>query len=359
MSSHASIAEQQAFSQNLFMSCQQRRQYYSALLRHRGERNEGNFLSAVTAGHSMINTSAEMDMRRKAEILQYTGASTQGGVQESRAQRFARVNRRGGSAAFRLDLSCNNVASIKYNRPTPTSSSGVPGPLQTLVYNPQVVLYNYVGMQQDMPQNVAQPLVYPQIDAITFADNSTTIEYDDFSYDMIDPSFIPVLSISKVTFFTLDSYQTLFCTATYNLYVNLTFTVVDDGLKVKQLKISNLGVQPTVYLMCEPQNFTFVLLTSAKTTFPDYSGPIPPTSGYYKTTDFAIGGTTTTTFPVTAPSQGVQAVQQQTDRLALRVFYKLIAFDENDDEINADAILNITDINVVFTLNILDVTYRS
>jgi hypothetical protein len=365
MGSHVSIAEQEAFAKNLATNCQQRKQFYFALLRHRSDRNNGedNFLSEVTAGHAMPFTTAEMDMRRKAEILQYTGASTQGGVQESRAQKFARVNRGAGSALARRLAKCSdNALSIKHNRPTPTSSSNVPGPIMSLVYDPHVALYNYVGMREDMAQVSVPAPKYPDYDTVNFPNNSvSTVTYNSFSYDLTDPSFVPMFSISTVTFLTLPKTATLTCTVTYNLYVNLSLTVVNTGVTVSKIQIVQLAVQPTVYLMTEPPRYDdFVLLLNSADSIPDgYTGAAPTVPASYKTGNILLGGPTprVVTFPVTSPLQGILATEQQTDRLALNVFYKLLLFDQNPAVITADAIINLTDMAVTFTMNVVDVTY--
>jgi hypothetical protein len=354
MGSRVSIAEQEAFAKNLFINCQQRKEFYNALLRHRSVRNDGNFLL-----HAMPFNTAEMDMRRKAEILQYTGASTQGGRQESRAKQFARINRRTGSALARR---CgDNALSNKQNRPTPTSSSNVPGPIMSLVYDPNVALYNYIGMRYDMTQvSVAAP-TYPDYDtSFRFPNNSSAVAtYNAFSYDLTDPSFVPMFSISKVTYFTLDKTAALTCTVTYNLYLNLSFTVVNSGVPVSKIEIVQLAVQPTVYLMTDPPKYDdFVVLLNSAESIPDgYTGAAPTIPNSYKTGNILLGGQRVVTFPVTSPLQGIVATQQQTDRLALNVFYKLLLFDQNPAVITADAIINLTDLKVTFTMNVVDVTY--
>lgn len=364
MGSHVSIAEQEAFAKNLFINCQQRKEFYTALLRHRSDRNNGenNFLSEVTSGHAMPFTTAEMDMRRKAEILQYAGASTQGGRQESRSQKFARINRGVGSAlARRLQTCGDKTLSIKHYRPTPTSSSNVPGPIMSLVYDPNVALYNYVGMRDDMAQVSVPAPKYPDYDAsFRFPNNSFAVAtYDAFSYDLTDPSFVPMFSISKVTFFTLAKSATLTCTVTYNLYVNLSFTVVNSGVPVSKIEIVQLAVQPTVYLMTDPPKYDdFVVLLNSAESIPDgYTGAAPTIPNSYKTGNILLGGQRVVTFPVTSPLQGIVATEQQTDRLALNVFYKLLLFDQNPAVITADAIINLTDLKVTFTMNVVDVTY--
>lgn len=102
------------------------------------------------------NTQAELDMRRKAEILQFNKNSTQKG-KITKAQQWANLvkgpfQRNTQTAVVRdssgqiIDYTVyNTVASCPEDKylPTLSSSSDVPGPIITLQYNPDVPLYNY------------------------------------------------------------------------------------------------------------------------------------------------------------------------------------------------------------------------
>ena len=117
------------------------------------------------------NTQAELDMRRKAEILQYNKNSTQKG-KITKAQQWANLVRgpfqrntqttvvRDSSGAIIDYTVYNTVASCPQDKylPTLSSSSDVPGPIITLQYNPDVPLYNYAEgenvfgiINQDIP----------------------------------------------------------------------------------------------------------------------------------------------------------------------------------------------------------------
>jgi len=85
-------------------------------------------------------TQAQLDMRRKAEILQYKKNSTQT-TQLTKSQRFASVVN--GS----YQVNSNKVCNKDLLRPTPTSAAGIPGPLMILQYDPTVPLYNYQTKQ--------------------------------------------------------------------------------------------------------------------------------------------------------------------------------------------------------------------
>ena len=102
------------------------------------------------------NTQAELDMRRKAEILQFNKNSTQKG-KITKAQQWANLvkgpfQRNTQTAVVRdssgqiIDFNVyNTIASCPLDKylPTLSSSSDVPGPIITLQYNPDVPLYNY------------------------------------------------------------------------------------------------------------------------------------------------------------------------------------------------------------------------
>lgn len=84
------------------------------------------------------NTKLELDMRRKAEILQYKKNSTQGS-QLTKSQRWSQLNR----ATNTKSVICNKNILL----PTPTSSCDVPGPVIYLNYDPAIPLYHYATNQ--------------------------------------------------------------------------------------------------------------------------------------------------------------------------------------------------------------------
>jgi hypothetical protein len=102
------------------------------------------------------NTQAELDMRRKAEILQYNKNSTQKG-KITKAQQWANLvkgpfQRNTQTTVVRdssgeiIDYTIyNTIASCPQDKyvPTLSSSCDVPGPIITLQYNPDIPLYNY------------------------------------------------------------------------------------------------------------------------------------------------------------------------------------------------------------------------
>jgi hypothetical protein len=96
-------------------------------------------------------TTAQLDMRRKAEILQYNATKTNTKTNNlTKAQKYSLVSNnnssQGLSQYFLTNTDpnvpiCPNDVSIK----TPTSSSDVPGPIIDLYLDPTVPLYNYIN----------------------------------------------------------------------------------------------------------------------------------------------------------------------------------------------------------------------
>jgi hypothetical protein len=81
-------------------------------------------------------TKEQLDMRRKAEILQYKKSASQTTGQMTKKGRYAKLFTVAGN---------NNICPADLYLPTLTSSSNVPGPISTLQYNESVPLYNYAS----------------------------------------------------------------------------------------------------------------------------------------------------------------------------------------------------------------------
>jgi len=84
----------------------------------------------------LVYTQDQLDMRRKAEILLYPHSnqnSKKNGI--TKKQRWSQVVR----SVFPTEMSCPNLDLV----PTPTSSSGIPGPVRYLIRDTTVPLYNF------------------------------------------------------------------------------------------------------------------------------------------------------------------------------------------------------------------------
>lgn len=82
-------------------------------------------------------TKDQIDMRRKAEILQYRKSNSQKTGQMTKKGKYANI--------FNLVGNNNTICPFDLYMPTPTSSSNVPGPITTLQYNESIPLYNYAS----------------------------------------------------------------------------------------------------------------------------------------------------------------------------------------------------------------------
>ena len=80
-------------------------------------------------------TKDQLDMRRKAEVLQYKKTASQTG-QMSKKGKYAKLFTVAGN---------NNICPLDLYLPTPSSSSNIPGPSTMLQYNESIPLYNYAS----------------------------------------------------------------------------------------------------------------------------------------------------------------------------------------------------------------------
>jgi hypothetical protein len=83
------------------------------------------------------NTQMQLDMRRKCEILKYAGSGSQQTSSLSKKQRYANLVTNIGARGNQY--TCAQDRTI----PTLTTACDVPGPIQTLIYDPSMNLYNY------------------------------------------------------------------------------------------------------------------------------------------------------------------------------------------------------------------------
>jgi len=105
----------------------------------------GRFLSLLTpsARYTPVSpypnyTKAQLDMRRKVEILQYKKNTTQL-YQTTKSQKWSQL----ANANSNRYIICNKNPYV----PSPSSACDVPGPLVYLTYDPAVPLYNYATSQ--------------------------------------------------------------------------------------------------------------------------------------------------------------------------------------------------------------------
>lgn len=100
--------------------------------------NPGSFVSPCVLPMPVAYgyTKAQLDMRRKAEVLQYKKSNSQTTGQMTKRGKYAKLFNVAGN---------NNICPLDLYLPTPSSSSNVPGPVTILQYNESVPLYNYAS----------------------------------------------------------------------------------------------------------------------------------------------------------------------------------------------------------------------
>lgn len=117
-------------SSNICTILEQRRQL--ALLKKPANRYEGMlYNNPYESGY----TKEQLDMRRKAEVLQYKKAASQTG----------NMSKKGKYAKLFTIAGNNNICPLDLYLPTPSSASNIPGPVTTIQYNESVPLYNYAS----------------------------------------------------------------------------------------------------------------------------------------------------------------------------------------------------------------------
>jgi len=134
------------------------------------QRNQYLLLSPPPIRYNPISpyptyTKAQLDMRRKAEILQYSNKSSNQNCKLTKAQRYGKLangqfqrktktivtstpiyDASDDIIGYTNSATVYNIASCPTDLylPTPSTSCDVPGPLVYLQYNPDIPLYNYV-----------------------------------------------------------------------------------------------------------------------------------------------------------------------------------------------------------------------
>jgi hypothetical protein len=178
------------------------------------------------------NTRFQLDMRRKAEILKYSAAKTNTKTNNfTKSEKWAQLvsgnfqrrtysqNDITNATSNLLDCSSNETIL------TPTSASGVPGPIMYLYNDPTVPLYNYVVNRS-----------YSILD-----DNNTQSwninPYNDISCENGEQTLVSLLGIRK---YIQNDYTTFNLTTSVGIYVVGSVDTEGNSSSVT-LSISNIG----------------------------------------------------------------------------------------------------------------------
>jgi hypothetical protein len=177
-------------------------------------------------------TRFQLDMRRKAEILKYSAAKTNTKTNNfTKSEKWAQLvsgnfQRRTYSQNDIINAT-NNLLDCSSNETilTPTSASGVPGPIMYLYNDPTVPLYNYVVNRS-----------YSILD-----DNNTQSwninPYNDISCENGDQTLVSLLGIRK---YIQNDYTIFNLTTSVGIYVVGSVDTEGNSSSVT-LSISNIG----------------------------------------------------------------------------------------------------------------------
>uniref|UniRef100_A0A6C0DLE5 Uncharacterized protein n=1 Tax=viral metagenome TaxID=1070528 RepID=A0A6C0DLE5_9ZZZZ len=251
----------------------------------------------------------DFDMRRKVEILKYEGNKTNTKTNKfKKTERWAQlVNGKTQKSSFTsiftttIDLSYvfNTTTDVSFSKytvterkatvpdcsmddliPTPTSSSGVPGPISYLVYNPNVPLYNYVT----------------QTNAYAFTDSE---DYDKWKYNTTND--IKCQSGVETKIFTLyikpniDQYSyTYSFNIPIGIYVNgtnISNTILNKPLSFNDIILNINSIELTAYY--SNQKVTLQKTTSivpSKNISMNYNISFTPTNIYSSYTAILYSG---------------------------------------------------------------------
>jgi len=158
-------------------------------------------------------TKLQLDMRRKAEILKFnaTKSSTQTNA-PTKAQRWAALVNGNSNSPF-SQTQVEQTGTSSQNCPivsTPTSSSGVPGPLTYLYEDPAVPLYMYMPPKPQygiINQDITEPWNVVVNQDVFFLDGSFNTFYTLILQNVDQYSYIYSMEVSVAVHFTGTTRQ--------------------------------------------------------------------------------------------------------------------------------------------------------
>ena len=205
--------------------------------------------------YSLGFTQAQLDMRRKAEILQYNKTST---GKATKKEKFVTVvkgslQRRTFSSYFLKAVQdgseqiCPNDIYI----PTLTTASDVPGRAMYLVYDPSVILYNYNSQQQSYgTQNTVNTEMWlTKYDTDILDDNNPQIFTINIqpAIDSNNYSFTFTTSVSLYISGSNNSHPGADISGIFNMNIptpNLSLTVMYGGQPAQLSRVPTITYSP-------------------------------------------------------------------------------------------------------------------
>ena len=177
-------------------------------------------------------TRFQLDMRRKTEILKYSAAKTNTKTNNfTKSEKWAQLVsgnfQRRTYSQEQITNSTNNLVDCSSNETilTPTSSSGVPGPIMYLYNDPSIPLYNYVVNRSYsiLDDNNRQPWnINP---------------YNDIVCENGEQTLVSLLGIRQ---YIESDYTTFNLTTSVGIFVGGTVDT-GDNTSTLNISISNIG----------------------------------------------------------------------------------------------------------------------
>lgn len=165
-------------------------------------------LDSMGANPYLQYTQAELDMRRKAEVLKYSGVSNSKTNNLTKAEKYAQMARfaRGDGSYNRL-LKLQETCPVNERIYRPTSSSDVPGPERMLYMDETVELYNFTRgnttKATENPKSDREPYTTVYDENAESASNT----YNEENNISNEGSSIPVASVFVRTNENTDEYR--------------------------------------------------------------------------------------------------------------------------------------------------------
>lgn len=240
--------------------------------------NSGSFISPCVlpipsppGGSSTSRyTKEQLDMRRKAEVLQYKKSNSQTTGQMTKKGKYAKLFTIAGN---------NNICPLDLYLPTATSSSNVPGPITTIQYNESVPLYNYAS------------------DADNYANLNPDINYE---FEAYSENNILVANNSSVKIANIMINKPNNFTRTFNISVPI-------GLYVSAKSISDSSVYRSFYRIVRVTlgvYYNGTLVPGTSSIYTSFSNKyVSVTSNTNKTVFSGVSYVGTINLPVTLDTQ--------------------------------------------------------
>lgn len=176
------------------------------------QRARGRLLRIPPSRFTPVNpypqfTQFQLNMRRKAEILTYSNTQSNGKTNNlTKAQQYARVI--SGSTRLNVTNANNNGCPVDKYRPTPSSSSDVPGGLM-LYQDPAVPLYRFQSDQTRSYgiENEANPTEPWQTFTMNDISMSSSTHWFTLLYTNVTPIGYDIYNVSTPISFVLRSLQ--------------------------------------------------------------------------------------------------------------------------------------------------------